>query len=627
MNDPVSVMAPAAPPQKRLPHIAVGVVALLTLCGMAATAAHLLLSAPLLDKDVAGQIRRTTGFATTIGGSTRFHLFPEPHIEIDNVAFSDSAGAVRIDAEALIAYLRLLPLIVGRIEIGNATLYQPDIFVALDRKPTLPESAIGHFAQSASVNSGAGTMLLGRIDIVDGHASLEMRHMQRVGIDNINMSVDWPSPYASAALNGELTLHAVPISVQAWLSQPIELLRGSQSATTLRLQSDVLTLSTSGQISAMPRVQYMGPVTANAASLRELAKVVGYSFPRHGTFADFDLHGDLDFDTASAALTNLHVSLDGNDYDGNFAVENANGLPRFSATLASDFLDLTPFLTGTQQPSSAEEQWNHEAPDLSDLRFADLDLRISASRLRLYDMEIDNAALSLVSKPDLIDLTLAEASANRGAVEGRVSLAAKDKILEFHVIGSGKDIDIAPMVLGLDGNRPLSGSLNASVAFDSTGADLGHLVQGLAGRAEIFVTKGEIRGTDLPATLQGADQKVPGEPIARIDGTTAFDRLSFGLHLTDGVAEIDQGTFSAPSLQLNFAGSSDIKHRSLDLAALGETTVGASRRTETIPLRFRVKGWLDALRFFQGEPNLRLPALPEQNRDLPNDATSYAPPE
>jgi AsmA protein len=626
MNESVSVMSPPATPKRRFAQIAIAVAALLAIGAAAAGAAHLFLSPDVLGKDVTAQIRRTTGFATMIGGSTGFRLFPQPRIEIENAAFSDSAGAVRIDAATFTAYLRILPLLVGRIEMGHATLYRPNIFIALDRKPMLAEGAISHFAQSMSGGSeSADSLQLGRIDIVDGHARIETRPMQTADIDAVNMSIDWPSAYASADLNGELTLHGVPISVQVWLSQPSELLHGGQSATTLRLRSDVLRLSTSGRISAGPRVQYIGAVSAAAPSLRKVAELVGYSFPRHGTFADFDLRSDLDFETDSAALTNLQVSVDGNDYEGNFAIENENGLPRFSGTLASDFLDVTPFLTGSPEPNGANAPWTHQALDLSDLRFADLDLRISAQRLRLYDMEVGNAALSMVTKPGLIDLELAEADANQGTLKGRISLTAKDRTLEFHVTGSGKDIDITPMWLG--NKRPLSGALNALLTLDSTGTDLDQIVRSLAGRAEIFVADGEIKGTDLAATLDEANPKAAGEPIIPAAGTTAFDRLSFGLRLANGLANVEQGQFSAGGVQLNFAGTADLGHRTLDLLALGKATETGGRRTESTPLSLRLKGSLDALRLFQGGPDLRLPAAPQQSHDLPDDATTEAPQE
>jgi AsmA protein len=617
MNDSASAMSPPAQPRKW--HIAAVLATLLAIGAATAGLAHWIFSAELLDKNVVAQIRRSTGFATTIGGTTLFHLFPQPRIDIENIAFSDAGGAVRIDAGAFSAYLRILPLLVGRIEIGHATLYQPNILIALDRKPAALASGIGRAAQTAATGEPEA-LQLGRIDLVDGHVRLETNNVRAAEFNDIDMDIDWPSAYASAVLSGQLTLRGMPVDLQAWLSRPIELLRGGQSATTLRLQSDLLTLSTSGRVSVASRVQYTGQVSANTASLRKLAEIAGYAFPKHGTFTDFDLRGDVDFKGVSAALTNLRMSLDGNDYEGDLAIEDNAGLPRLSGTLASDLLDLTPFLAGMPEPSDDAALWNHHALDLSDLSFADLDLRISASRLRLYDIEVDDAALSLVTKPGLIDLDLAEATSNRGAVKGRVSLVAEGQTIEFHVNGDGKDIDISPMVI--DGKNPLSGALNASLALDSTGPDLHHIVEGLAGRADILVAGGEFKGTDLLATLQSANATAPGQPIALTDGTTDFDKLSFSVQLANGLAQIRQGQLSVQGLALNFAGNADFAHRLLDLAALGDLTQSTSRHSESMPLSLRLKGSFENPRLVQGESGLRLPAAPPNSDDLPNDTTS-----
>jgi AsmA protein len=611
MNDSVSAISPRAQPRKR--HITVIIVALFAIGAATVRLAHWIFSAELLDKNVVSQIRRSTGFVIAIGGTTYFHLFPQPRIDIENVAFSDATGVVRIDAGTFSAYLRLLPLLVGRIEIGHATLYQPDIVIDLDRTPTAPASGIGRVAQT-EVAGEPGALPLGRIDLLDGRVRLEAKNARETEFEDIDMDIDWPSAYASAALSGQLALHGMPVDVQAWLSQPIELLRGGQSAMTLRLQSDQLTLSTSGRVSAARRVQYIGQVSASAASLRKLAEIAGYAFPKHGTFADFDLHSDVDFKGASATLTNLHMSLDGNDYEGNLAVEDDNGLPRFSGTLASDFLDLTPFLAGMPEPSNSAVLWNHHALDLSDLNFADLDLRISASRLRLYDIEVEDAALSLLTKPGLIDLDLAEATSNHGMVKGRVSLAAKGQTLAFHVNGTGTNIDVGPIVV--EGKRQLSGALNASLALDSAGPDLRNIVDGLAGRADILIAGGEFKGADLIATLQSGGAAAPGRSITFASGATDFDKLSFGVQLANGLAQIQRGQLSVQGLTLNFAGDADFPHRMLDLAAIGDVTQSTSR------LRLRLTGSFENPRLVQGEPNLRLPSPPPNSDDLPHDTTS-----
>lgn len=628
MNDSVPVTSAPARRKRLLRFAAVVVVSLANVIA-AASAVEWFFSPDVLDRDVAIQIRRTTGFATTIDGHARLRLFPQPRIEIRNIGFSDATGAVRIEAAALTAYLRILPLLVGRIEVGRATLYQPNIAIALDRRPETQESALGRaVATSASPErAAADATLLGLIDIVDGTAHLERRGAQAdISIDDINLRVDWPSVYASADLSGRMTVRGEPLRVQAWLSQPIELLRGGQSASILRLKSNILNLWTSGRVSAVPRLQYSGRMFATAASLRKLAELAGYSFARHGSFADLDVRCDVDFKADEAALTNLYLSLDGNEYEGNLAVQDDNGIPSLSGTLASNLLDVTPFIAGFPKPNGADGLWNHERVDLADLSFADLDLRVSASRLRLYDMEIDDAALSLMTKPGLIDLAVAEATANHGTIKGRVSLSSKEQTLELHATGIGKDIDIKPMVFGLPSKRPLSGSLSTSIAIDSTGADFDLLMQGLAGRAQVAVTGGEVKGIDLAATLRNAGPKQPGEKLDIADGTTPLGQMTFDLRIANGVAEIEQGQLSAPNMQLSFVGNADVGHRMLDLSALAQTPAdSAKQRIEATQLRFDLKGPWSDVRLFKGQPDPRLPLPPQHSGALPNAAMSYAP--
>jgi AsmA protein len=627
MDDFLS-MTFSAWPRKKLPYIALALAVLLVVGSAAASVEHWLFSADVLNNDVVLQIRRTTGFATTIDGPTRLRLFPQPRIKIQNVRFSDTSGAVRIEVPSVTAYLRILPLLIGRVEIGRASLDQPDITIALDRQPATSESLIGQAAAAKFTSpeqAAAGATLLGLIDIVDGRAHLKTRQSGTgVAFDDINMSVDWPSIDASLAVDGQMAFRGEPFGLQAWISQPIELMRGDQSAATLRLKSDLLDISTSGLVSAVPRLQFSGHLSATAASLRKLVELAGYSFARHGTFADLDFRCDVDLGADNATLTNLHLSLDGNDYDGNLAVEDDNGMPRFSGTLASNLLDVTPFLAGLPKPSGTDGLWNHETLDLADLGFADLDLRVSASRLRLYDMEIDDAALSLMTKPGFIDLALAEATANQGTVRGRISLATKDRNLELHVNGSGKDIDMAPMAFGSDGRHPLAGSLDASLALESTGADFDLLMQGLAGRADIVVTGGAITGIDLAASLQRAGAKVAGLRIDVAEGTTAFDSLNFGLRIVNGVADIEQGQMSAPSMQLKFAGNADVGHRMLDLTALAETTAESDKqRIESTQLWFGLKGPWDNLHLSQVQPDPRLSQPQQRSGALPDAAISY----
>ncbi len=104
---------------------------------------------------------------------------------------------------------------------------------------------------------------------------------------------------------GQLVFRDIPVQVKAWFSQPIELLRGGQSAASLQLDSDPVKLAVSGEISAGQHFQYQGSLAFSTPSLRDFATLVGVPFTKHGKFANFDLRCDANLNANAATFTNL----------------------------------------------------------------------------------------------------------------------------------------------------------------------------------------------------------------------------------------------------------------------------------------------------------------------------------
>ncbi len=581
-----------------------------------------LLSADLLSREVAAQIQHATGLTTKIEGQTEFRFLLRPRLIIRNIRVADASGAIRVDAPEVIGYLRLLPLLVGRFEIGQAVLYHPKFYARLDRAP----AGRGDIQQAANAATDDFRRLqapLGTMDIVDGEVRLAAKTLASdIAIEAIDMRASWPRLSASANFAGRLTYRNTAVRFQGWLEQPLEVLRGGDSAGVFQLRSDLLTFWTSGHLSGGPKVEYSGSVSATAPSLRTFAETIGYTFSKHGTFADLALSCDVDVAAGNATFTNLTLRLDGNDYQGNLEIQNVAHSPQISGTLASDFLDVTPFLTGVREPAVSSGLWSRKPLDLPQLDLANLDLRVSATRLRLYDLEVHDAALSLLAKPGMIDLALAEATANTGAIRGRFALTEKDRVFDLRVSGSGSGIDLQPMVF--EGERPLTGSLDASLRLESSGQDVNALMQGLNGEAAFSASNGSFNGVDLVQTLAHTRGRKPGEKLDTVSGTTSYDHLTLNLTLAKGVAAVSDGQISGPNLQLGLAGAIDIGRRQLDILSLAEIGEAAGKTTHAAPARFELKGPWSAPRFFVGPANLVLPKSVPQKDALP--ATTMSPP-
>jgi AsmA protein len=610
-------------PRKTRARAAAAVALALVLVLVALWSVQRLLPTEVLSRQVAAQIQRATGLTTKISGRTEIRFFFRPRLIIRDIHIADPKGAVRIDAPKVIGYLRLLPLLAGRFEIGQAVLYQPKFYADLDRSPGSRAGNIQKTAQAGRDDVQQLRAPLGTIDIVGGQARLATKKLAAtIAIDAIDMRASWPRLGASANFAGQLIYRAAPVRFQGWLEEPLKILRGGDSAGVFQIKSDLLAFWTSGHLSGGPKIEYAGSITASAPSLRTLAETIGYSFSKHGTFADLSLSCDVDVVAGNATFTNLTLRLDGNDYEGNLEIQDIAHDPQISGTLASDFLDVTPFLTGLREPAVSSGLWSRKPLDLPQLDLANLDLRVSATRLRLYDLEVHDAALSLLTKPGMIDLALAEATSNKGAIRGRFGLTETDHLFNLRLNGSGSGIDLQPMLF--EGQRSLTGSLDASLRLESSGGTIDMLMRGLRGEAAFSASNGSFNGVDLLQTLSRADGRKPGEKLDTAPGTTNYDHLTLNLTLANGKASVADGLISGPNLQVGLAGTIDVGQRQFDLLSLAEINAPTGKTSRTLPVRFELKGPWSAPRFFVGPANLVLPKPAPHKDILP--ATTMSPP-
>ncbi len=567
----------------------------ITACaGAAAVGASLLLTATVLNSNLAAQIRRATGLSTEIHGNAHFSLLPEPHINIDHVSFANEKAGLDVDTENFTGYLRVLPLLAGRVEVGHAILYRPHMHIDVDDRPITKDSAIGRAADAASATPEAALIdqaKLAIVDVVDGSAVLHSQaapHDRLIG--DINITADWRSLDASATLTGGFRFGDVPMQIKAWMARPIEALRGGTSSAYLQLDSDAVKILASGHISAMPHFQYSGTLSASTPSLRGFAHLAGLPFATHGRFGIFELHCDANINHSVAALTNVSLHLDGNDYEGTLAVQANDGLRQLTGTLATNALDATPFLDGVPSPSISGH-WNNEPVELTDLGFTNLDLRVSATRLKLRDIELQEAALSLLTRPGFIDLSLAEAQANGGQIKGHLTLSGQGKALEMHATANATDVGVKPLVRGVAVKHPISGAVTGSFMLDGQGESFDQLVHNLSGHAEFNIANGELTGVNLP----NAFQTLPKHPQAAdaSKSVTDFTVARFGLQITNGIATIVNGRLQADALSIAFGGSANLGDRSLDLSVVAQPLV-AQANPPSAPLALGIKGpWND----------------------------------
>ena len=573
--------------------MAAGALLLVLLLAIGHAAGPYLFRVATLQSEIATQVRVTTGLMLAAPGRARFDLLPSPRVKMTDVHVSDPSGTLTIDAEALTGEVRLLPLLVGRLELASATLMKPRLVIDVDGRSVPPGSLISHAIHAHDASSVGGNQRLGEITFVEGSATLVSRPPNHFpSFSGIDMTVDWRDLDSPATLTGTMSVADTAVEVAAWIAQPSALVRGDHSAVALRLHSAPLDLSASGDVVGVASTSFKGNLSATSPSLPALLARCGMTGALPAPFADLAVNGDatVSIDRAGGVtldLPSLHLAADGNAYEGTLAYQGAGAARMLSGTLASEQLALQPFLSRLPPLLSSGRVWSDAAVMPTALPGPlQLDIRISASHLKLPPFTVDDAALSVMTRGDRIEIGLNQGTAYGGALKGRLSVGTRSDGLSLRGAGALDGADASAIGWDLVGRQVAAGSLSGSGAFESGGADVAALMAHLKGWARGSATDGDFTGADLGLGLRALARGRNEEAAAALKaGRTPFQTLSFDLRLDDGIATIGEAAMHGRDASLTASGSIDIGLRSLDLHAIAATPETAtSGPRATLPL-------------------------------------------
>lgn len=614
------------PPRRRLPRILLIFSGSALAVAIAAAVAPWAFSNAALRTEIASQIRRVTGLDTVSQGRAVFVVLPQPHVSIEDVQFADPSGALKINARYLKGYFRVTALFAGRIEIGWATLEQPDMRIDLDGKPMPPDSVIGRAADAAPETpeaKSADEARLGAVTLVNGRAQLISRNLSRdVTIEAIDVTLDWRKPGAAAIVAGQAKINGETTAIAAWIASAAGLLRGQQSPVSLKVQSPSISLSIDGSLASAPDWGFSGRVHAATPSLRAVLEQAGYRIALPGPVRNFEVSCDAAVSAQSAIYSNLRLQFDGNEFEGALAFQARQSVPVLSGTLATNRLSLSPFLSGFPPAVGRDGQWNRDPFDLKELGLAHLDMRISAARLLFSQFEIEDAAFSVMGNEDRLEVALAGAKAYQGELKGRATFNHGVSGMGMQTTATLSGADFAALSFDAFGWPEFSGSLSGTADLHSTGDSMSELMHNLDGTAQIDATAGQLGGIDLETAVHRVDKK----PLALLTnihrGRTAFDRTGFAMRFVKGVAHIEDGRLESPSLRIGFSGAVDFAERGLDVHAIAQPAAGAGAPGGAEQdFRFDFGGAWDDLAF---TPDVRdlirqsgaaAPLFPQQNQE------------
>jgi AsmA protein len=569
------------------------------------TTAGYLISPDTVRHQVLGEIRAVTGLHPILRGQATVTLFPTGSVSFGDVVLGD-ANTPALTAERLTARLRFFPLLVGRVEIADVSLERPTIAVDLEQDGRSNWSGLIEALARSQKPNAQRTAAFSEMRINNGTVLVRNKAKKlSETFDDVAFSLAWPSISKSFGATGRFVWRNEPLDMTVTLGDFAAALAGKRTGVKLRIEGSPMKAAFEGAISINPSFRVEGTLAADAASLRETLIWAGQKPLPGGGFGRFAIKAQAAVVGGTIGLSNVNVELDGNSAEGvlTFATD---GRQTLQGTLASDTLDLTPYVSTVKLLTANQRQWNNGHITLDGLSDTDFDLRLSAGKVVLADAKLGRTAIGANLRNSHLVITIGEAQAYGGVIKGSVALANFDAGVDVKSQLHFTDVDLESCLGQLFGLHRLEGKGEISFAVEGSGDSVLAVTHSLNGTATLIGLSGAITGFDVENLLRRLERRpLSGSGDFRT-GRTPYDKIAVALKIVQGKVNVEDVKVSGPGVKLALAGSASIPARELDLT--GTAALVAAPKAGAIPfaLPFIVQGsWDDPIMLPDAEALIR----------------------
>lgn len=573
------------------------IAAVAAIIGMLALSSFVI-SADTARETVKNEIRAVTGLELVLRGPVSVSLFPSGAVHFADVVLGDDRqGEPALAAERLTAHLRLLPLLIGRIEISDIALVRPRIAIAFAPNGYSNWSVLlDALARAAKPNADRSDQTVSFSEIrIDGGTIVARDAVHNVNetLTDAEISLAWPSISKSFAATGHFVWRDSPVEGSITVSNFLAALTGERSGLKFRVGGAPLKLAFDGIMSNQPSLKIEGLLAADAPSLRDALRWTGQKPLPGGGLTHFSLKAKTDLVGSSIALSSVNVELDGNTAEGVLTYA-ADGRRTLQGTLAADNLDVTPYLSTIRFMAANARDWDRMPIKLDGFNNFDLDLRLSAARVTIGNAKLGRTGIAANLRGGQLVVTVGESQAFGGEITGSFGIASSEAGADLKAQMQFADVDLEACLGELFGIRNLNGRGNLSVALESSGDSIMALTQALGGSATLTASQGALSGFNVEQLLRRLD----GRPLSGTgglrSGRTPYEKLNATIKIVHGTANLDEVNIDGPTVRVGLGGSASIPTRDLDLKGTASLIPAAGETSTGFDLPFVVQGpWDD----------------------------------
>ena len=328
---------------------------------------------------------------------------------------------------------------------------------------------------------------------------------------------------------------------------------GSLSMSDATLKHENFTLSGNLALTdPLKKPSAKGRLTFSTPSLRACAALFGHALP--STFAAAEASADVAISSDALSLDKLSGSLDGTRFSGNLTHALA-GRSSWKGSLTVPSLDVDRY-----RPQSGTSSGNKTTPlPLSFLKDQDLDLHLTAERLRAFSTTLSRVSLPVTQKNGTLSVPISAAFPGGGHADGRLqaSLAKDAGSADVSLDIRARNMDMMKFSQDRKQQTLIGGTGTFDASLRSVQKNWEDWKRTLNGTLSLNVADGVIV-TRSASRLDAAVQK---------ESRTEFRTMSMNIHLNNGTASCRDFLIKGSPLTITGEGTADLAAETINAEA------------------------------------------------------------
>lgn len=580
--------------------ILIGVAIVVAVLIALVVAVPFLVPADAIKDRVVAEVKSATGRDLVIKGPVKVTVLPALAVDVQDVAFSNAAGAKHKDMatlKSLQVELKWLPLIGMRAEIDRFVLVDPVIHLEIDKQgkgnwdfgiakaaPAAPAAPSGGGPGVSEINLGDVRLSNGLFTYDDARSGASYK------IEKANLRVDLPSLDSKFAAKGDLVYNGKKIDLTVDAGKLRDLMEGRLTPMNLTLGGDPMRLAFKGQAATGKDLKVDGDVDLAVPSIKELAAWAGSPIEaREKTMGPLAIKGKVGAAGARYSFTNAQIAIDEIKSTGEFTVDTAGARRALKGKLDIAALDVNPYLPPEAPPAKDQQagptEWSSDPIDVAALKAADAEFDLSLGSLKFRKIEVGKSVVAALLRNGRLQVDLKEMALYDGKGQGRVVLDGSAGTPAIEQSFNLQGIQVGPFLKAATDSDRLSGKGALDYAVNGRGKSQKEIVSSLAGQGKIDFRDGAIKGFDLAEIVQAA-RDVKSAVTGGMTGSTKqtdFSELTGTFKIVNGIVSNDDLQMKSPLLRVTGKGTVEMPPKTVNYRLepkLAATTKGQGGKDE-----------------------------------------------